>query len=142
MAPNGDSTTITNCRSKIDNGKPRRLSMDGIRQTISDISNELRKQTSEHKLPQISEVEDAKCECCGMREECTLEYIQRTKDKFSGKMICGLCAEAVKEECEKNGGMREEALTEAVRDIFRKCASLDGRARAKQTVSEKGWCYP
>ncbi|KAL5728738.1 hypothetical protein ACHQM5_001786 [Ranunculus cassubicifolius] len=127
--------------------------MDGIRRTVSDLSYELRKEALEEKLPQISEVEDAKCECCGMLEECTPEYIQRIKEKFSGQMICGLCAEAVKEECEKNGGKREEALNShmsfcvrfnkfgrthpvllqaaAMRDIFRRCASLDGRVRVK-----------
>lgn len=45
-----------------------------------------------------------------MIEECTPEYIDRVRGKFFGKWICGLCAEAVKEEVEKNGGKREEAL--------------------------------
>uniref|UniRef100_A0A6N2NF98 Uncharacterized protein n=1 Tax=Salix viminalis TaxID=40686 RepID=A0A6N2NF98_SALVM len=30
------------------------------------------------KLAPISEIEDAKCECCGMCEECTPEFIKRS----------------------------------------------------------------
>ncbi|KAE9467874.1 hypothetical protein C3L33_00235, partial [Rhododendron williamsianum] len=94
--------------------KPPRLTTDGLKRTISDISYELSKEATDIKLtstlPEISEVEDAKCECCGMIEECTPEYIDRVRGKFFGKWICGLCAEAVKEEVEKNGGKREEAL--------------------------------
>lgn len=47
------------------------------------------------------EVEVAKCECCGLKEECTLAHIARVRDQFYGRWICGLCAEAVKEELSK-----------------------------------------
>ncbi|KAL2516228.1 hypothetical protein Fot_30199 [Forsythia ovata] len=87
---------------------------NSLQRTISDISFELSKEAATaadlQKLEPISEIEDAKCECCGMSEECTPEYVGQVRDKFSGKWICGLCAEAVKEETEKNGGNREEAL--------------------------------
>lgn len=56
----------------------------------------------------------AKCECCGLTEECTEEYIKRVRDRFSGRWICGLCAEAVKDEVvrsEKKIGS-EEALNQ------------------------------
>ncbi|KAI4355592.1 hypothetical protein L6164_004350 [Bauhinia variegata] len=87
------------------------LSSDHLQRTISDICFELSKGGMDLKLPPTSEVEDAKCECCGMSEECTPEYIGRVRDKFMGKWVCGLCAEAVKEELEKNiGGKIEEAL--------------------------------
>ncbi|WMV35068.1 hypothetical protein MTR67_028453 [Solanum verrucosum] len=46
-----------------------------------------------------------------MSDEFTHEYIDRVRKKYSGKWICGLCAEAVKEEAEKNGGKNEEALS-------------------------------
>ncbi|XP_054782384.1 uncharacterized protein LOC129289616 [Prosopis cineraria] len=83
-----------------------------LQRTVSDISFEISKEEilDLKALPPISEVEDAKCECCGMSEECTTEYIERVKDKYLGKWVCGLCAEAVKEELEKNGGRKEEAL--------------------------------
>ncbi|KAL6334995.1 hypothetical protein AAG906_023800 [Vitis piasezkii] len=135
--------------------KPPKISTDNLQRTISDISFELSKEAiGDLTLPPISEVEDAKCECCGMSEECTPEYIKRVRDKFLGKWICGLCTEAVKEEIEKNGGKKEEALSthmnacsrfnklgraypvlfqaEAMREILKKSTRLDGRgARAK-----------
>ncbi|KAJ1278652.1 hypothetical protein BS78_04G095100 [Paspalum vaginatum] len=57
-----------------------------------------------------AEVEDAECECCGMSEECTPAYIGAVRRRFSGRWVCGLCAEAVAEEAGKNGGDREAAL--------------------------------
>lgn len=45
-----------------------------------------------------SEVEYVKCDCCGLTEECTLPYIQMIRQRYQGKWICGLCAEAVKYE--------------------------------------------
>ncbi|KAL4034020.1 hypothetical protein IC575_007139 [Cucumis melo] len=94
------------------------LSMEGLQRTISDISFELTKEAlavagNNVPLPPISEVEAAACECCGLSEDCTAEYIGRVKDKFMGKLICGLCAEAVNEEMEK-GWKREEALKEHI----------------------------
>lgn len=122
MAPHGEAlvSSYSNPASKAMGAfsKPPRLSTDNLHRTKSDITFELIKEaaadqlnTSAAALPPISEVEDAKCECCGMSEECTLEYIERVRKRFSGRWICGLCAEAVKEEAEKNGGRRDEALT-------------------------------
>lgn len=42
--------------------------------------------------------EFVKCECCGLNEECTPAYIERIRERFQGKWICGLCSEAVKDE--------------------------------------------
>lgn len=113
MAPNNETVLIGSNYSKKENiHKPPRISVENLQRTISDISSELSKETINTKLPLISEVEDAKCECCGMCEECTPEYIKRMRDKFSGKLVCGLCAEAINQEMEKNGGNKEEALNE------------------------------
>ncbi|XVE97590.1 hypothetical protein REPUB_Repub03eG0032500 [Reevesia pubescens] len=110
MAPNMEKNMV----SSLSQSKPVRLSMESLQRTISDISFELSKEANidATTLPPISEIEDAKCECCGMSEECTPEYISQIRDKFSGKLVCGLCAEAINEEMEKNGGKREEALNE------------------------------
>ncbi|CAK7353160.1 unnamed protein product [Dovyalis caffra] len=114
MAPNRETLVASYSNSDNKAHKPRTLSMENLQRTISDISFELNKEASDHhaKLTPISEVEDAKCECCGMSEECTPEYIKRVRDKFSGKLVCGLCAAAVNQEMEKNGGKKEEALNE------------------------------
>lgn len=121
MAPNRDTTflqSFTKNNNNNINQKPPKLSMETLQRTISDISFELLSQetlnnsekNNEAALPPISEVEDAKCESCGMSEECTPQYVKKVREKNCGKMICGLCSEAVKEEMEKNGGKREEAL--------------------------------
>ncbi|WOL09140.1 hypothetical protein Cni_G17893 [Canna indica] len=108
MAPNGEMLVASYAPPQ----RQRRISIEGLQRAISDLSFQLTKEvaTEGTGLPPISEVEDAKCECCGMSEECTPEYIKRVRDKFSGRWICGLCSEAVKEEMVKNGGRQREAL--------------------------------
>ncbi|CAL5359165.1 hypothetical protein CsSME_00049258 [Camellia sinensis var. sinensis] len=161
MAPNRETlfasfADTTNIIQK----PPLRLSMEGLQRTISDISLELSKESNASPMLQpISEVEDAKCECCGMSEECTTEYISCVRGKFSGKMICGLCAEAVKEEMEKNGGNRGEALNEhmsecvrfnrigrthpvlfqaeAMRELLKKSSRLEGSGGRAKSVSPR-----
>ncbi|KAI6682122.1 hypothetical protein NL676_036003 [Syzygium grande] len=58
------------------------------------------------------ELELAECGCCGLAEECTPEYIGRVRERFGGRWICGLCAEAVKDEAVRSAGGidGEEAL--------------------------------
>ncbi|OMO66599.1 hypothetical protein COLO4_30490 [Corchorus olitorius] len=179
MAPHGEAMTTTSTYTRSNNfPKPPRLSNDTLHRTISDISfqliskevldNEKAAAGAAGALPPISEVEDAKCECCGMSEECTPEYIERVRNKFLGKWICGLCSEAVKEEMEKNGGKNiEEALSahmntcarfnkfgraypalftaEAMRDILRKRAksiSPRGGPQKKGGISRSSSCIP
>lgn len=55
-----------------------------------------------------TEVELVQCECCGLAEECTPAYIAQVRDMNCGKWVCGLCAEAVKEERGRCGGFGEE----------------------------------
>ncbi|KAF4386323.1 hypothetical protein G4B88_003540 [Cannabis sativa] len=44
------------------------------------------------------DVEFARCDCCGLTEECTQAYIARIRERHQGRWICGLCSEAVKYE--------------------------------------------
>ncbi|XP_031488747.1 uncharacterized protein LOC116256506 [Nymphaea colorata] len=93
--------------------KPPRLPMDTLQRAVSDLSLELKKEkiVEAKTLPPISEVEKAACECCGMSEDFTPEYIRNVKEKYCGRWICGLCAVAVDEEVGRLGGHgREEAL--------------------------------
>ncbi|KAH7565299.1 hypothetical protein ACOSP7_020389 [Xanthoceras sorbifolium] len=159
MAPHAEAigSTFSRSSNNFSSRPPPRLSNDGLQRTISDISFELMSKEAldvqQGLLPPISEVEDAKCECCGMSEECTPEYIEKVRGRFSGKWICGLCTEAVKEEMEKNGGKREEALSshmsacasfnkygraypvlfqaEAMREMLKRSSSRGGGVRAK-----------
>lgn len=49
------------------------------------------------------ESEQVRCECCGLTEECTLEYIEKVRERYLGRWICGLCGEAVKDEIRRSG---------------------------------------
>lgn len=136
MAPHGESipssTTYSN-RTTGNFSKPPRLSTDSLHRTVSDISFELSKETIDFALPAISEVEEAKCECCGMVEECTPEYIERIRDKFLGKWVCGLCSEAVKEELQKrknDGGRGGENIEEALAAHMSACVRFNKFGRA------------
>ncbi|KAG9157062.1 hypothetical protein Leryth_009103 [Lithospermum erythrorhizon] len=55
----------------------------------------------------------AKCECCGLTEECTEAYVSRVHQRHGGRWVCGLCGEAVKDEIARNGKKigYEEALS-------------------------------
>ncbi|KAL3824506.1 hypothetical protein ACJIZ3_020535 [Penstemon smallii] len=57
-----------------------------------------------NKISGQNDVDFAKCDCCGLTEECTPSYIETIRERYGGKWICGLCAEAVKDEilrCQK-----------------------------------------
>lgn len=60
-----------------------------------------------------TEVEFAICDCCGLTEECTPAYIERIRERYFGKWICGLCAEAIKDEIARTERLvsAEEAMT-------------------------------
>ncbi|XP_047312241.1 uncharacterized protein LOC124915546 [Impatiens glandulifera] len=73
----------------------------------SQISVPIPSSSSSTKLVQFAE-----CECCELREECTQGYIERIRERYQGKWICGLCAEAVKDEIIRSDRLitTEEAL--------------------------------
>lgn len=60
------------------------------------------------------EIESVKCECCGLKEDCTQDYISQVKSKFEGKWLCGLCSEAVRDEASR-GKKPISAMDEAVK---------------------------
>ena len=69
-----------------------------LRKAVSDVSSEIGKYRKElEAITKIDEVKQAECECCGLIEDCTPDYIVEVKDSYSDKWVCGLCSEAVKE---------------------------------------------
>ncbi|CAN1827395.1 hypothetical protein LINPERHAP1_LOCUS31924 [Linum perenne] len=52
----------------------------------------------EAQPPATTEVESATCDCCGLTEECTPAYIEKVRERYNGRWVCGLCGEAVKDE--------------------------------------------
>ncbi|KAI4364380.1 hypothetical protein MLD38_020478 [Melastoma candidum] len=65
------------------------------------------------------EIEMVKCECCGLKEECTPDYISSVKSKFDGKWLCGLCSEAVRDEV-----LRRPGVEDAVRAHMSFCGKM------------------
>ncbi|XP_061354597.1 uncharacterized protein LOC133299172 [Gastrolobium bilobum] len=68
------------------------------------------------------EIESAKCECCGLKEDCTQDYIRDVKSKFDGKWLCGLCSEAVRDEVSR--GKKPFAMEEAVKAHMSFCGKI------------------
>ncbi|GMH18825.1 hypothetical protein Nepgr_020666 [Nepenthes gracilis] len=60
------------------------------------------------------DVELVRCDCCGLNEDCTEEYINGVKARFNGKWLCGLCAEAVRDEISR-GKKQPISVEEAVK---------------------------
>ncbi|CAL8989664.1 unnamed protein product [Prunus brigantina] len=69
------------------------------------------------------EIEQVKCECCGLKEDCTQDYISQVKAKFDGKWLCGLCSEAVRDEVSK-GSNKSFGMEEAVRAHMSFCGKF------------------
>ncbi|RWR85380.1 hypothetical protein CKAN_01424200 [Cinnamomum micranthum f. kanehirae] len=62
------------------------------------------------------EIESVICECCGLKEDCTQDYITEVKARFDEKWLCGLCAEAVRDELSKGVGKKKDCgVEEAVK---------------------------
>ncbi|KAL8252531.1 hypothetical protein R6Q59_036224 [Mikania micrantha] len=71
-----------------------------------------------------TELEFAKCDCCGLTEECTPAYIQNIRERYHGNWMCGLCGEAVNDELVRSERLinTEEAMKRHM-DFCRKSTS-------------------
>ncbi|XP_059291199.1 uncharacterized protein LOC132044709 [Lycium ferocissimum] len=58
------------------------------------------------------DIELAKCECCGLKEDCTQDYINEVKANFEGKWLCGLCSEAVRDEVDRGKNIKQVLVME------------------------------
>lgn len=85
--------------------------------------------------------EAVSCECCGLEEECTGEYIGGVRDYFGGRWLCGLCSEAVKYEAGKcargaGGAAAVPDVEEAVRAHMAICRTLKSHGGPAGRVAE------
>ena len=85
-------------------------------------------------LPEASAaaIHEVKCECCGLKEECTKAYIRQIKRSHSGNWVCGLCSEAVKETINR---CPETALKEAVSSHREFCQKYNSTTRLNPKLS-------
>ncbi|THU73965.1 hypothetical protein C4D60_Mb04t28390 [Musa balbisiana] len=77
------------------------------------------------------EIELVKCECCGLREDCTRDYISSVKANFNGKWFCGLCSEAVKDERSR---LRRKDVQGVVEEAIRAHMSFCRRTMSNPAV--------
>uniref|UniRef100_A0ACD5X728 Uncharacterized protein n=1 Tax=Avena sativa TaxID=4498 RepID=A0ACD5X728_AVESA len=75
------------------------------------------------------------CECCGLEEECTGEYVGGVRAYFGGRWLCGLCSESVKYEA----GRKRAGVEEAVRAHMAFCRMLRRGPGPAERVAE-GMC--
>ncbi|KAG9149120.1 hypothetical protein Leryth_010710 [Lithospermum erythrorhizon] len=112
------------------------------------------------------QVTKAKCDCCGLCEEYTPNYIKKIKESHSGSWVCGLCSEAVgemirrgapyvemKEALEKhreffqefNGTTRANpklALTSTMRKIARRSSEYKREIKDITKIARSSSCIP
>uniref|UniRef100_A0A0E0JF90 Uncharacterized protein n=1 Tax=Oryza punctata TaxID=4537 RepID=A0A0E0JF90_ORYPU len=159
MAPNGEGAVAAAAAAPaaVARGKrekPRRISMEGLQRAMSDLALELTKADSKkqqqgtdaaaggggEKLPAITEqqvVEEARCECCGMLEECTPEYVRRVRERYCGRWVCGLCAAAVSAEADRRcGGGRTTTTEEALAAHMAVCGRFNRVGRANPVLMQ------
>ncbi|KAL0855666.1 hypothetical protein Bca101_060819 [Brassica carinata] len=67
------------------------------------------------------EIESVRCECCGLMEDCTQDYISEVKSNFDNKWLCGLCSEAVRDEVSRR---KMTTVDEAVRAHMSFCGKI------------------
>ncbi|KAK9149228.1 hypothetical protein Scep_007985 [Stephania cephalantha] len=112
------------------------MAISGV-DSASKVNNSNNGASASASAQQIIEVELAKCACCGLTEECTPTYIAKVRERYQGRWICGLCAEAVKDEIyrsERDIGT-EEALNRHM-NFFKKFRSASPPANpTKHLVS-------
>ncbi|KAF0915955.1 hypothetical protein E2562_000591 [Oryza meyeriana var. granulata] len=133
--------------------------MEGLQRAMSDLALELTKadnKKQQHqqqadaaaaaaggtgKLPAITEqvVEEARCECCGMLEECTPEYARRVRELYCGRLVCGLCAAAVSAEADRRShgcGGRTTTTEEALAAHMTVCGRFNRVGRTNPVLMQ------
>ncbi|KAI4337511.1 hypothetical protein L6164_015918 [Bauhinia variegata] len=73
-----------------------------LQKAISDVSYQIDKyydleSTSAAASIIEEDLKQAECQCCGLKEDCTVDYITQVEDCYCGNWVCGLCSEAVNE---------------------------------------------
>lgn len=106
-----------------------------LRKAVSDVSYQIENYEAvfEAAMATIEEAKGVECECCGLEEECTQDYISKVKSSHSGNWVCGLCSEAVKERMVR--GPRFMAKQEAVSSHRDFCQKFNSTTRLNPKLS-------
>ena len=123
---------------------------------VSDVSSEIEKYIALESSTVDDQVKQAECECCGLKEDCTTDYITRVKVFHCGKWVCGLCSEAVKERLHRAPKIAMQEAVSFHREICQKfnsttrlnpklsltCAMRDIAKRSHENRSSKNLSAP
>ncbi|KAK5825077.1 hypothetical protein PVK06_019879 [Gossypium arboreum] len=105
-----------------------------LRKVVSDVALEMERyiNTASSSTEIDDEVKQAECECCGLEEDCTADYIRRVKGRHCGKWVCGLCSEAVNERLYRSPMV---GMEEAVRCQREFCQRFNSTTRLNPKLS-------
>ncbi|KAL2346956.1 hypothetical protein Fmac_000956 [Flemingia macrophylla] len=108
-----------------------------LRKGVSDVSQEIGKYYYNYELElverdAIEEVEQAECQCCGLKEDCTKVYITDVQECYCGKWVCGLCSEAVKERVGRSPKVAMQDALNSHRDF---CQEYNATTRLNPQLS-------
>ncbi|KAE8693633.1 GDSL esterase/lipase [Hibiscus syriacus] len=116
-----------------------------LRKVVSDVSWEIGKyidtalESSSSTSTILEEdevvVKQAECECCGLKEDCTADYIARVKGRHCGRWVCGLCYEAVKERLNGAPPTAAAAMEKAVSSHREFCQNFNSTTRLNPKLS-------
>lgn len=108
------------------------VEMGGVTTEVCQGSNQVA------AMPIVTEVEQVRCECCGLAEECTPAYIAHVRSSYHGRWVCGLCAEAVKEEHRRAGvgSTKEGTMEEALEAHMNLCMKFNKPERMGSPVAD------
>lgn len=99
---------------------------------MSDVSCEVDKYETLEAIAKIDEVKQAECECCGLKEDCTLDFISKVKGSYSGNWVCGLCSEAVRERLAQSPKIAMQEAVNSHRDF---CKDFNSTTRLNPQLS-------
>lgn len=107
---------------------------EGLRKAISDVSSEIDRCIVDLEVisSTADEVMQAECECCGLKEDCTQNYVAKVRGSYSGNWVCGLCIEAVKDRLVQ---VPKIAIQEAVGSHREFCQNFNSTTRLNPKLS-------
>ncbi|XP_074289341.1 uncharacterized protein LOC141614495 [Silene latifolia] len=107
-----------------------------LRKSISDVTlqvnvtNNITEGINESDKDSIVQV---KCECCGLEEECSHDYLNKIKEMYFEKWVCGLCSEAIKERLMQSSS--EKSMKDALRMHKEFCEEFNASIRSNPKLS-------
>ncbi|CAL0319251.1 unnamed protein product [Lupinus luteus] len=120
------------------NGKRKTLNEKNQPKVQKEIDKYYKLELEIRNFASIEEVEQAECQCCGLKEECTIVYITQVQECYCGKWVCGLCSEAVKERIRGSSKLSMQDALSSHREFYQKynCTRLNPKLSLTLSMRE------